>query len=192
MVVNIAADVPGFTSNAFFVDGESTVLVDTGANFDAVATLERADVTLDAIVLTHTHPDHVGNLDAITNAFDVPVYAYDASISSVGNPIDDGDVLVLGDYEYRAYHTPGHKADHVCFYAEGVGILFSGDLIFEGGGIGRTDLPGGDPTALRESIERIASITASDLRTIYPGHGPTITEDAYRHVELARAHTTAF
>lgn len=183
-VSNLAADVVSFTSNAFLVAGETTALVDAGAGFDVVdAVRERVD-GLDAVYVTHTHPDHVANVDAVREAFDVETRGFDPDHDAVDDPLADGDRVAIGDHEYDALHTPGHAPDHLCFHAPAAGVLFAGDLVFANGGFGRTDLPGGDEAALVESIERVRD-RAGDLRELHAGHGPSVTEDAAQHLTLA-------
>jgi hydroxyacylglutathione hydrolase len=185
--VNLAADAPPttFTSNAFLVTGDRTVLVDTGANFDVVPAIRAETDDLDAVVLTHTHPDHVGNLDRVQRAFDVDAWGFDPSQSAVDHGIDDEGTVRLGDHEYVALHTPGHKDDHLCLYAESIGVLFSGDLIFQNGSFGRTDLEEGDRDALIESIDRVQARVGDDLRELHAGHGPSVTDDPFHHVAQA-------
>lgn len=185
-VTNLATGVAGMTSNAFLVDGAEVALVDVGVGFDLVEALERrgtADPT--RVVLTHTHPDHVGNVEAVTAAYDVSVRGYDADAPHVDAPLEDGESVVLGDHTYEAWHTPGHAPDHLCLYSDGAGVLFSGDLIFPNGGVGRTDLPGCDHDALVESVRRVLDGTGPSLRGLYAGHGPAVETDPYRHVEAA-------
>ena len=186
MIENIAAGTRAFTSNAYLVTGERTVLVDPGSEFDAVGAVRERTDRIEAIVLTHTHPDHVGNLPAVRDAFEVPVFGYDPDFDGVDRAIDDGATVQLGDHDYVAIHTPGHKADHLCFYAREPGILFTGDLVFEGGSFGRTDLPGADRATLIESIDRVLDLVDPDLDVFYSGHGPAVTDDPYRQIELAR------
>ncbi|EFW92648.1 beta-lactamase domain protein [Haladaptatus paucihalophilus DX253] len=185
MIRNIAANVQAFTSNAFLVDGDRTVLVDTGSNFDAVSRVEEAVGDLDAVIVTHTHPDHVGTLDAVTEAFDVEAFGFDPDQPGVDVGIEDEAVVTIGDDDYRALHTPGHKDDHLCFYSESADILFAGDLVFQNGSFGRTDLEEGDRAALIQSIDRVLDAVDEDLREMHVGHGPSVTTNPYHDIELA-------
>ncbi|HMB49119.1 MBL fold metallo-hydrolase [Natronoarchaeum rubrum] len=185
MISNLAQGVQSFTSNVFLVDGERTVLVDAGAGFDVVSAVRDRTDALDAVVLTHTHPDHVGNLADVVEAFDAPVYGFDTEQPGVERELADEATIRLGDHEYVALHTPGHKDDHLCLYAADAGILFAGDLIFQNGGFGRTDLDEGDRAALIRSIDRVSERVDADLRALHAGHGPSVENEPYSHVELA-------
>ncbi|MCK4247341.1 MAG: MBL fold metallo-hydrolase, partial [Methanomicrobia archaeon] len=70
-------------------------------------------------------------------------------------------------YRLEVLHTPGHTDGSICLYDEAKKIMFSGDTFFIDG-IGRTDLPSGNEEALKESLERLASL---DIEKVYPGHG---------------------
>jgi glyoxylase-like metal-dependent hydrolase (beta-lactamase superfamily II) len=194
MIHNVASGVEAFTSNAFLVSPEArgehgpdgrVVLVDAGANFDVVSHLADDVDHLDAVVVTHTHPDHVGNVDAVRERFDVETWGFDRSHDAVDNALADGDVVRLGTDDYRALHTPGHAVDHLCLYAPDAGTLFAGDLVFENGAFGRTDLPGSDRATLVESLERLAETVSPDLQVMHTGHGPSVVDDPYRDIELA-------
>lgn len=192
MVINLAEGLQTFTSNAFLVTGERTVLIDAGSNFEIEdRILEHAD-SIDAIVLTHTHPDHIGNLSEAKAAFAADAWGFDADQTGVDHPIADGELVGLGDHDYTALHTPGHKDDHLCFYSETAGVLFSGDLVFQNGSFGRTDIPGGDRETLIGSLDRLLEHLDETLQALHSGHGPSVTENPYRHVELARRYAEEF
>jgi glyoxylase-like metal-dependent hydrolase (beta-lactamase superfamily II) len=183
MISNLAAT-GGFTSNVFLVEGERVVLIDPGNGFDVVSEIESRVETIDAVILTHTHPDHTGNLDAMIEAFDVEVWGFDPEYPGVDHAIDDGQEIRIGDYEYVSLHTPGHKDDHLCFYAREPGVLFAGDLVFENSGFGRTDLEEGNRERLVASIEYLVE-TVDGLDVFYAGHGALVTDDPIGTIEAA-------
>jgi glyoxylase-like metal-dependent hydrolase (beta-lactamase superfamily II) len=185
MIDNLAQGVQAFTSNVFLVTGDRPVLVDTGANFDVVEAVRSRVDDLEAVILTHTHRDHVGNLESVKAAFDVDAWGFDPSIDGVDHAIADEERVQLGDHEYVALHTPGHKNDHLCFHSPAASVLFAGDLVFQNGSFGRTDLEEGDRAALVESIDRVLERIDPGLEEMHTGHGPSVTADPYDHVELS-------
>lgn len=190
MIENLAAGVQAFTSNAFLLAGDRPVVVDTGANFDITSRLTDRSIKPTAVVLTHTHPDHVGNLAAITETYDVPVWGFDATNDDVDHAVADGDTLRLGDHEYRALHTPGHAPDHLCLHSPDAAVLFAGDLIFQNGSFGRTDLPNADRNRLVQSLDYVLETVPPSLTELHPGHGPSITDNPYQDIQLARRYAT--
>jgi hydroxyacylglutathione hydrolase len=182
-VTNLAADVRAFTSNAFLVTGDRTTLVDAGANFDIVSRIESRVDGLDAVVLTHTHRDHVGNVDAVREAFGVETWGYDPTHPATDAEL--GEAVRLGDHEFSVLHTPGHKNDHVCLYAPTPTVCFAGDLVFADGAFGRTDLEEGNRETLIRSIDRLLDAVDPTLSALHTGHGPSVTTDAYATIERA-------
>ena len=185
MIRNLAQNTGSFTSNVFLVTGERTVLVDVGNEFDVCRAVTDHAEGLDAVVLTHTHYDHVGNLDDVVETFDVDVWGYDTEQSGVDHAIADGDSVTLGDHEYQALHTPGHKDDHLCLYSPEASVLFAGDLVFAGGSFGRTDLEAGDRDLLVDSIDSVLETVSADLAEMHTGHGPSVTDHPYHDIELS-------
>jgi glyoxylase-like metal-dependent hydrolase (beta-lactamase superfamily II) len=184
MIRNLAAGQTGLTSNAFLVAGERSVLVDVGSGFDIASGVREHVDGIDAVVLTHTHHDHVGNLADTREAFGVDVWGYDTDEDGVDHALADGDRVALGDHGYEVVHTPGHKNDHICLYSPASGVLFAGDLVFANGGFGRTDLAEGDRQALVESIERLLD-RVETVEQVHSGHGPSVTNEPRHDIELA-------
>jgi glyoxylase-like metal-dependent hydrolase (beta-lactamase superfamily II) len=141
------------------------------------------------ILNTHGHPDHIFGNAAVKEATRArlaihrldeyrlgpgrPPSQLDVPLCSADDLFDDGRLPYLDDIELTAIHTPGHTEGSTCFYLRSEGALFSGDLLFKGN-IGRTDLPGGDPAAMAESLSRIASSLPANTR-VFPGHGAETT-----------------
>lgn len=190
-VVNLSGDVQALTSNAYLVGGAEPTMVDAGSQFDVVGRVEAAydewgfEAELSRVVITHTHPDHVDNVDPLRDRFEVETVGFDPESPYVDRTIGNGDTVKIGDHRFIAWHTPGHAGDHLCLYTDGPSVLFSGDLIFANGGIGRTDIPGAVPADLRDSIAFVRDQVGPDLAALYPGHGPAVTDGAYGHVEAA-------
>ncbi len=154
-----------------------------------VAALESLGVTeVAAILLTHTHFDHVGAVSALHDATAAPVYCPElereilADINAflrmpgfgpfesyaADQTVAGGEVLELAGLTIDVRFTPGHSVGHVSYFVRGEDALFSGDVLFQGS-VGRTDLPGGDWPTLLRSIESL--ITEFPPQTqVYPGH----------------------
>lgn len=91
----------------------------------------------------------------------------------IGHYLEAGDVLHMGHHTLEVRFTPGHSVGSVSFYSPEAGVVFGGDCLFQGG-IGRTDLPGGDYDTLITSI-RTQLLTLPDDTLVYSGHGPATT-----------------
>lgn len=172
--VNVTADAEQFTSNVYLVDGEVTTLVDAGAMPGVADEIRTRVDDLDRVVLTHQHGDHVEQLDAVLDAFDPDLFAYDDHPRRT-HAIDDGEELQIGDETHEVVYTPGHADDHVAFVGETA--LFSGDVVvyndgaFDDGSFGRTDHPTGDRERLIESLRTILDRLPESVTGLYTGHG---------------------
>lgn len=186
---------PGsFASNCYLlISGEHAAIVDPSLNAEKLLCELRArDLTLDYILLTHGHFDHVLSLDELRDACHVPAYIHEADAELLPDShkngfsyffakerafrpaertLKNGDVLALGDESICVVHTPGHTRGSVCYQCDG-GILLTGDTIFDGA-YGRFDLYGGDAETLYDSLRSLHALP-KDL-TIYPGHGESTT-----------------
>jgi hydroxyacylglutathione hydrolase len=167
------------------------VVVDPG---DAAAELRlelaRAGARCSAILVTHCHWDHIAAVADLAEGTGAPVHMAREEARVLASPDEfyaalgvrirpyEADVLLDGDetlelagLEFQTLSVPGHSPAHLAFYTEG--SLFSGDVLFAGG-VGRTDLPGGDWETLLESIRALLERFGPET-TVYPGHGPETT-----------------
>jgi glyoxylase-like metal-dependent hydrolase (beta-lactamase superfamily II) len=132
-----------------------------------------------AILLTHTHPDHVGALDEMRARLNVPLMAhpgthFEGMILAADRELNHGDQVRVGEHNLRVYHTPGHIGDLICFAlwdeaGEGDRRVIVGDTIFEGGP-GKTWSAEGFKTVL-QTLRNIV-LSWPDEAVCYPGHGP--------------------
>jgi len=187
-VHDVTADAETFTCNAYLVVGDTTTLVDVGAWEGVVDAIRDHVESVDRVVLTHQHPDHVAQLDAVCEAFDPDVYAY-AEHERRTHAIEAGDTVDIGDQSFEVVYTPGHAGDHVSFVSETT--LFSGDVVvhddgaFDYGSFGRTDRPGQSRERLIQSIEDLLDHLPDGVEHMYSGHGDEFHGDVRDVVETA-------
>ena len=187
-VHNVTADAETFTCNAYLATGERTTLVDAGAMGGMVEAIREHTDTVDAVVLTHQHGDHVAQLDAVLDAFDAELYAY-ADHPRRDHAIGDGDEMLVGVETCEVVYTPGHADDHVSLVSEN--SLFSGDVVvhddgaFDDGSFGRTDSPNQSRERLIESIEALLERLPESVEHMYSGHGGVFQGDVREVVERA-------
>ncbi len=189
-VYNVTADAETFTCNAYLALGETPTLVDAGAMPGVVDAVREHTDNLQRVVLTHQHGDHVAQLDAVMDAFDPELYAYDDHDRRT-RALEDGDTVRIGDEDCEAVHTPGHANDHLAFL--GSESIFSGDVVvhddgaFDYGSFGRTDMPGQSRDRLIDSIRTILDRLPDGVTRMYAGHGETFEGDVRDVIETALA-----
>lgn len=165
---------------------DSCILIDPG--YVPEELLEQVQLhrkTLEAIVLTHSHFDHIGGVKHLAQQTGCKVYIcaeelknptrYTGGEIYYTDTVNDGDVLHLAGLELKVIHTPGHTMGGACYLCGDT--LFSGDTLFAGT-CGRTDLPGGDYKTIIASLQKLAALEG-DLQVL-PGHGPSSSMDVER------------
>ena len=172
----------------FRQDGsDRALMIDPGDEADRLlASVDELGVTVEAVLLTHTHFDHVGAVAPVAQATGAPVYCPEIERHVLANIMDfvpwagfgpfesyeadhlvsGGETLQLAGFDIDVIFTPGHSPGHVTYAVEDA--LFSGDVLFEGS-VGRTDLPGGDWAVLSRSIESLLDRYPDEQR-VFPGH----------------------
>lgn len=185
----------GFAENSYLIwrTGSSQALaIDPGDSPSMIQTMADENLTLAAILLTHSHLDHIDGVAHLVRATQAPVFLHpearlfydNAQVQAtqfgmrVETPPPPTYELVAGKlpiagFDFRVCHVPGHAPGHVMLYSPKDGVAFVGDVVFQGS-IGRTDLPGGNYQLLMQSI-RDHVMTMPDETKLYSGHGPVTT-----------------
>lgn len=177
-----------YQENAYILIDENSreaLIVDPGDEGDSlVKYLRGLNLELKAILLTHGHVDHVGAVDAVRDAFSVPVYISELDMKYIEQRkmafgkmrradffLKEGEEFYFAGKRIDIIETPGHSKGSLSFFIEG--MLFSGDVLFQNS-VGRTDLPGGNMEELLFSIKEKLMKLPGETR-VFPGHGPETT-----------------
>ena len=124
-------------------------------------------LSLERIVDTHTHADHISSAAILKKIYDVPVYMSEYSDSNVATSrLKDGDVIEVGDIKITIFYTPGHTDDSVSLLTE-QGDVFTGDVLLINS-VGRTDFQNGSPDDMFDSIAKLTSLPNDTL--VRPAH----------------------
>ena len=176
------------------------VIIDPGDNARAILkVVAQQALTIEKVINTHAHFDHVMAVNAVCNATSAPFYLHradlpilhdvpervrlwlDTEVAPIREPdefLEHGQSIQVGEETLEVRFTPGHAPGHVVFIHHASRQVFGGDTLFQGS-IGRFDLPMADGPTLFQSI-REQLLTLPDDYTVYPGHGPATTIGAER------------
>ena len=167
----------------------SCAIIDPGYQAGTIlAQVQKLGLTVDAVLLTHGHFDHVGAVREIVEATGCKLWMRESDWSQIPSPMttyfyplancdftevhfcEEDEIIHAGGLTFTVLETPGHTWGSVCYLCGDA--MFSGDTLFAGS-CGRTDLPGGDWNVIQESLHRLAEI--QENYTVYPGHGGSTT-----------------
>mgnify|MGYP003936628003 FL=1 len=195
--------VGALSTNCYVVACEKTrkaVVIDPGDEpAKILAALRENELECEIIVNTHGHVDHIAGNGGVKAATGAPIAIHEADAQALVDPslnlsalvvsatgsggegikgpgadrlLREGDEVVAGSVKLRVVHTPGHTPGSISLVGDGV--VFCGDTLFAGGGVGRTDFPGGSYDTLVRSIE-VKLFRLPDDTVVYPGHGSSTT-----------------
>ena len=171
-----------YQTNCYILaEGDRCLVIDPGDEAEnLLAFLQRQSLSVEAILLTHGHFDHVGGVKKIAEKTGCQVFLHPDELSLppfitsgklyYTDCYKEGDRLTLAGLTFEVLHTPGHTPGSVCLrFGED---LFSGDTLFAGS-CGRTDFPGSSPADMVRSLSRLSKL--EDKLKVYPGHGEATT-----------------
>ena len=170
-------------------------IIDPGGEAERIlSAVKNHNVTVDKIILTHGHLDHVGGAETLAEQLNIPIIgpekedafwldAMQQQCDMFGFPkvnsflptewLEEGDVVEVGNIKFNVLHIPGHTPGHVVLFDAISKQLIAGDILFNGS-IGRSDFPRGDHGQLISGI-KTKLLTLPEETLVYPGHGPTTT-----------------
>ncbi len=191
--LRLQSDFENIITNCYIIEDEKTketMVIDPGGEPERILELlQILGAKVKYIYLTHCHGDHMGALEDIKNKVGGKILIHSDDYEGLQNPeinltgvvsenkksieadsrVNDGDVIHIGDLEFKVIHTPGHTKGGSSLYCEKENMLFSGDTLFKGMW-GRTDLPTGSFQDIIQSISN-KLLVLPDETIVYPGHG---------------------
>ena len=194
MKTELLQPVHSFSSNSYLISsGNEYAVVDPSAKYEP----ERIHGKLKYILLTHSHFDHILEINEWAKASGAEVVIFEAEVSFLSDPAKncyryfdglergyfgkvtpafDGQEFMLGDEKFKLINLPGHTVGSSAYVFSD--SAFVGDTVFAGGGFGRCDLPSGDMIALFDSIQRVKELPEKTV--LYCGHGESTTVRQYK------------
>ncbi len=192
-MIKVFAVGPLQENTVIVIDDETkeAVIIDPGAEGEKILS-KLEGVKPIAIINTHGHLDHVGQVGFLKERLKIPFYMNKKDTYLINNDIfpgfaqlvgavpcpepdydlKEGDEISFGKRRFIVIETPGHTPGGVCFYDPENKLLVAGDTLFKRG-VGRTDLPGGDPNTLKKSLEKLMELPEDTV--VISGHGDTTT-----------------
>jgi hydroxyacylglutathione hydrolase len=167
--------VPAFNDNYLWLihNGRHAIAVDPGDAQPILDELNRQQLSLTAILLTHHHGDHIGGVEQLSNRYEVPVFGpRNDRIASVTVPLSEGDTVDLPELglHFSVLDVPGHTLGHIAYFSQAQKWLFCGDTLFAGG-CGR--IFEGTPTQMATSLNKLAALPDETL--VYCAHEYTLS-----------------
>jgi len=180
-----------YGSNVFLLIGRKTALIDASVSSNAkelISGLNSLGIKpeqIDFVLLTHGHADHYGcaelfpkaklrmhehdaeKLELRDSSFTCSNLLGEAHYPKIDSTLKEGELIEFSPFKLKVLSTPGHTAGSVSFFDEKLGLLFSGDTLFNGS-CGRTDLPSGGNSEMVKSLESLSELS---FKTLLPGHG---------------------
>lgn len=194
-------------TNAYLLACEDTKkawIIDAplGSADEILAEVALNGFTVEKVILTHSHWDHIADIAELKRRFSAEVLVHKEDAENVETPGSDGlpiyfeiegvtpdtvlegeEVLALGNLKAKVIHTPGHSPGGVCLYFKDENILISGDTLFRGS-MGRVDLPTSEPERMYESLMALSKLPSHTK--VYPGHGGNTTIGAESWMKEAK------
>lgn len=183
-----------FQTNAYVLycpDTKEAVIIDPAPKSaeKIIAFIEKEHLKPRAIWLTHSHFDHIADIEPLKKQFEIPVAIHPLDQENLEKPgtdgipcwlslpsiypdhlLKEGEVLSVGNLKAIVIHTPGHSPGGVCFYLPEKSLLFSGDTLFQGT-IGNLSFPTCQPALMWPSLKKLGALPSETL--VLPGHGPS-------------------